>query len=460
MPANRPPNILVIMADQLRRQALGCYGDPNIATPHIDRLSREGVTFDAACSTYPVCVPFRFSFMTGQYAHTRFVPGLTWRMSPAERTLADEFNAAGYHTAYIGKWHLDGVTDHHGFPRFIPRSRQGRWRKWLAFELRNAHFDTILYEDDDPTPRRFEGYQTDILFHLTMRHLDEERPKDRPFCCVVSVEPPHFPYEAPAEYIAKWKGRPLRLPPSFEHKPDYPIPEGHWPGDDTHSAEIKQDRVRTYYAMIQNLDDNVGRMRAFLDRAGLADNTVVVFLSDHGEMGGAHGLPTAEKCHPFEESIAIPLIARDPRQAGQAGRRIADPVCTEDIFPTLCGLAGLTPRDAMPGINLAPLIRGDAQSLEREGVLLEHVHDFRPPSAHYQRPYRGIRTRRWKYAVLKDGVRTAPWLLFDLERDPYEMDNRVADPKLAAERARLHELLRQRLTLADDHFELTPEPPR
>src|SRR5262245_24658737 len=99
----RRPNLLVVMADQLRRDALGCYGDPNVQTPNIDALSRGGVTFTSACSTYPICVPFRFSFMTGLYAHSRRVPAIEYRMDASERTLADEFNEAGYETIYIGK---------------------------------------------------------------------------------------------------------------------------------------------------------------------------------------------------------------------------------------------------------------------------------------------------------------------------------------------------------------------
>ncbi len=109
------PNILIILSDQLRRQALGCYGDTDARTPHIDRLARDGVRFQNACSTYPICVPFRFTFMTGEYAHTRLVPGIEWAMSPAERTLADELNEAGYDTAWVGKWHLDGMPLGNGF---------------------------------------------------------------------------------------------------------------------------------------------------------------------------------------------------------------------------------------------------------------------------------------------------------------------------------------------------------
>ena len=102
------PNILILLCDQLRRQALGCYGDPDAHTPNLDAFAERGVRFANACSTYPICVPFRFSMMTGEYAHTRSIPGIEWSMSPTERTMADEFNEAGYDTVYIGKWHLDG----------------------------------------------------------------------------------------------------------------------------------------------------------------------------------------------------------------------------------------------------------------------------------------------------------------------------------------------------------------
>ena len=150
----RKPNILVILPDQLRSDALGVYGDPNIHTPHIDRLANGGVMFTNACSTAPVCVPFRFTLMTGEYAHSRAVANIFYRMSPAERTLADEFNEAGYDTMYCGKWHLNGlpyVTGAAANVAQIKPSHQGRWKKWLWFELANNPFnpdfpdrDTIL----------------------------------------------------------------------------------------------------------------------------------------------------------------------------------------------------------------------------------------------------------------------------------------------------------------------------
>ncbi len=414
----------------------------------MDRLARAGVAFDAACSTYPICVPFRFSLMTGEYAHTRDIPGIHWRMSPAERTLAHEFNDAGYHTAYVGKWHLDGCRPNQAIPRY----RQGGWQKWLGFELRNSHFDTWYYEDDDPTPRALGKYQTDGLFDLTMEHL-EQRPQDKPFMCILSVEPPHFPYEAPEEYEARWRKRDIELPPSFEKQPEYEVPLSHWGDDDSHTAEIKMDRVRTYYAMIENLDDNVGRLMEYLERSGLADNTVVLLFSDHGEMGGMHGLPTAMKDYPFEESVGIPLIVYDPRQKNRSGARVADPVNTEDLFPTICGLAGIQPQNKLSGTNLTPLISGEIKSLDRPGVMLEFIRDDRKPAAFFQSGYRAIRSRTHMYSVLNG----KPWQFFDLDADPYEMQNLVESPEHRDLMARHHQWLRQiMIDTGDDQFHLDP----
>ena len=151
MKASSRPNILIVLSDQLRRHALSSYGDPNILTPHLDALADRGVRFENACSTCPICVPFRFTLMTGLFAHDRKVPGIEYRMSPQERTLADDFNEAGYETIYVGKWHLDGGHGRMGSARQVGRTQikkryRGRWQKWFGFELRNGPFDTFYFE--------------------------------------------------------------------------------------------------------------------------------------------------------------------------------------------------------------------------------------------------------------------------------------------------------------------------
>ena len=440
------PNILIVLSDQLRRHALSCYGDPDARTPHTAQLAADGVACDQACSTYPICVPFRFTMMTGEYAHTRLVPGIEWRMSPAERTLADEFNDAGYETVYIGKWHLDGGHGRMGSAVQtnrcpVKRAYQGRWQKWYGFELRNEPFDTCYFEDDDPTPHRIDGYQTDGLFDLGMNYLRDGRDAARPFCMVISVEPPHDPFAAPEELQDAWEQRDITLPPNFEAE------------DDNHRNQLIRDRQR-YNAMVENVDANVGRLRSFLAEHDLADDTVLVFLSDHGELAGAHGLRA--KQWPYEESVGIPLIVYDPRHSDRAGTRLSAPTCSEDLFPTFLGLAGLTPQNDLPGANLAPLIHGESDQLDREGVLLEFVAELRERPPFYNAVWRGFRSERFKYTVKGDKFGAEPWQFFDLKNDPYEMRNLIEDPAWADEIGRHHELLRARLEETLDPFVLRP----
>jgi len=457
-------NLLVILSDQLRRDALGVYGDPNIATPNIDRLAAAGVRFTRAYSTYPVCVPFRFTFMTGEYAHSRYVPAMEWRMSPAEHTLADEFNAAGYRTICIGKWHLYGGLGHlpgatarrvNRTP--VPRLHRGRWQRWRGFELANAPFDTCYFEDDDPTPKPLGVYQMDGLFQLAMRELAACADLGKPFCCVLSVEPPHFPLEAPRPLEERWHNRVLQLPPNYLFRDARPSPARKLAEAD---REESLRRRRLYYAMVENLDENVGRLPEFLERSGLARNTVVMFLSDHGEMGGAHSERNTLKEHPYEESTGIPLIVRMPGLNQRAGTVVAEPVTTEDLWPTCLALADLPVPAGKPGRDLTPLIRGERARLDREGVLLEFVHDLRTDTAmcpYHAVHWRGFVGRRFKYTVL-GGVEEGghPWQLFDLENDPWEMRNLLEEPGWQDTAAAFHRLLRERLIATVDYYALAP----
>jgi arylsulfatase A-like enzyme len=447
------PNLVLVLADQLRRQALGCCGDPNVATPHIDALAAGGTRFTAASSSYPVCVPFRFSLQTGEHAHTRFIPSIEWRMSPAERTLADEFNAAGYATGWFGKWHLYGNFGHYPGHNVVkasrtpvPRRYQGRWSHFAGFDICNDPYDTWYSINDDPTMRKLDGYQTDGLFDLAMEWIGAHTGGDRPFVAVVSVEPPHPLFTAPPEYVERWLGRELVLRDNVELDREY---RKRGP----HGSDILDD-LRIYYSMIENLDDNVGRLVAALEETGQLGDTVIALTADHGELLGSHGVQAKQR--PWEESIGIPLIVREPVPAGGEGRVVDDAVCTEDLFPTLLGLAGLMPRDPKPGVDLTPLIRGTMGRLARDGVLLEFVGELRPDLPFHEETWRGVRTRRFKYTVLGDAHGGRPWQFFDLVADPFEQRNLVDDPDHADEVRHHHEMLRQLLVDTDDHYVLAP----
>ncbi|MGA8116489.1 MAG: sulfatase [Actinocatenispora sp.] len=440
------PNVILIVSDQLRRQALGCYGDPNVSTPNIDALAESGARFTAASSTYPVCVPMRFTMMTGEYAHTRFIPAIEWRMSPAERTIADEFNDNGYDTALFGKWHLYGNFGHYPGHTVVkasrtpvPRPFQGRFGTFAGFDISNDPYDTWYSTQDDDTMRKLDGFQTDELFGMATTYATQQR--DKPFAAVLSVEPPHPIFTAPPEYWERWKDRELVLR-------DNVVLDKEYRKRGPHGGDVLDD-LRVYYAMIENLDDNVGRLVASLREAGTLDNTIIALTADHGELLGCHGLLSKQR--PWEESVGVPLII------GNVGRRVVDdPVCTEDLFPTLLGLAGITPRDGKPGINLAPVARGETDQLDREGVMLEFVAELRPKIVFHEETWRGYRSRRYKYTVLGDAHGGRPWQFFDLEADPYELTNLIDDPAYADEIRRHHSLLRERMAETYDHYVLAP----
>jgi len=424
---------------------MSCTGDPNVETPNLDRLAAEGARFENACSTYPICVPTRFTFVTGEPAHSRYVPGIGWRMSPAERTIADALGEAGYHTAYTGKWHLSGIHRYHYSDEDVdkgllqnrtpvPPELQGGFDRWQGFELRNAPFDTVYFEDDDPTPREVPGYQTDGLFHLAFEEIADR--DDDPFFHVISVEPPHPPLVAPEAYEERLVEREVDLHPN--------VPDG----------VVDEDllsNLRSYYAMIENLDDNVGRLVSTLEAEDIREETVVVFLSDHGELLGSHGLYT--KQHPYEESVGIPFVVAGP--GVEAGRVIAEPTCTEDWFPTICGLAGLDTAGT-PGTDLTPLVGGGRDSLDRPGVPLEFVAEHRPGAPYDDEPWRGFRTERYKYTVKGGPSGAKPWQLFDLEDDPYEQDNLVENPDYEDVARELHGHLREHLVNSTDTYRLAP----
>lgn len=464
------PNIVVVLADQMRRDAMGCAGNANVRTPHLDLLAERGVRFTAASATFPACVPFRFSLLTGEYAHSRNVPALGYRLSPAERTLGDALKAQGLATAYIGKWHLysaygvsGGLSLSQASRTPIPASHRRGFDHWRGFELRNDFLDTWIFEDDDPLPRHLPGHQTDAIFDLALDYLEHGRPTSKPFFLMLSIEAPHPPFMATAETLARVRARgPLR------HRPNVDLaairffpPEWHEAGgpagridpDDPASVRcVLEANMQAYYAMIEQIDDNMGRLQASFERLGLAHDTITVFLADHGELAGSHGL--LGKAEPWEESIGIPLIVAGP--GVPPGREAGVPVHTEDLFSTFVGLAGGSEPPAAPRVDLAPFIRGEVGELERAGVPLEFVTETRANRAYYDERWRGIRGRRHKYTVLGDVSGARPWQLFDLEADPFELLNLLETPGHELVAAAMHRALVELLDATADDFALAP----
>jgi len=458
---NERPNIVVVLVDQMRRDAMSCAGDGNLRTPNLDRLAARGVRFTAACSTFPACVPFRFSLMTGEYAHSRNVPALGYRLSPAERTLGEAIGAQGYRTAYIGKWHLysaygvsGGMNLSQAARTPIPASHRRGFEHWQGFELRNDFRDTWVFDGDAREPRHIPGHQTDVLFSLAQDYIAAQANATDPFFLLLSIEAPHPPFMATPEHFDRVRARgPLRLRPNVDvgriafFPPEWYSgsgPAGAIDDDDPASAaRVFEANMQAYNAMIEQIDDRMGDLSAVLDDSGHAENTVVIFLSDHGELGGSHGM--LGKAEPWEESVGIPLIVSG--QGVPGGRLATGPIHTEDLFATMVGLAGGRTPPCAPRADLAPFLRGEAPEPERDGVLLEFVTETRSDRSWYEERWRGIRGQRYKYTVRGDQTGARPWHMFDLHNDPFERQDMLALPGHNRIARTLH---RQLIALLDD----------
>ena len=436
--AESRPNVIWILSDQQPAHMLSIAGNPNLSTPHIDNLARNGLYLDHAVCGYPLCCPFRGSMLTSRYPF-QCVPGHEYQLPPEQPTIADAFNDAGYHTAYIGKWHLDGFKEKDGRAAFhiVPPERRGRFQHWVGYENNNSQYDCWVHggNDDSAFHHRLNGYETDELTSLLLEHLDSftgQSERQQPFFAVLSVQPPHNPYVAPPEYMARHRPGQVQLRPN--------VPEC--------DAATARETLAGAYAQVENYDDNIGRIVTWLQQHNLYDNTHIMIFSDHGDMHGSHG--QCLKILPWEESIRVPFIisGMNPGYHFRRGRHSA-PINHVDIAPTTLGLCGITPPDWMQGYNYS--------GLRMPG---KHAETPMPDSAYLQncqgrgesnKPWRGIVTNDgWKY-VCFPGV---SWLMFNLKEDPYEQANRAHESRFKPQRQRLIARLREWLAATGDSFDI------
>lgn len=454
---NRRPNVVWIIADQLRAHSFGYRGDPNVRTPTIDNLARRGIRFDAAVSGAPWCTPFRASLLTSAYPNQNGVDRTPSALDPSVPTIAGAFRESGYHTAWIGKWHLDGSNSSE---HYVPPERRGGFAFWRGYENNNAQEDCYLYggytDPEDPrydeeseTPVRLPDYETTALTDELLRHLtDAGTPgtaeEADPFFAVLSVQPPHSPYVGPvsgAQAGQLWD--PLR-PADVVLRPNVP-----------HVARVRDQArldIAGYCSMIENLDWNIGRLLTGLRSLDADRETWVVFFADHGDMLGSHG--QWEKSSPWEESIRIPLIVA--RVGGHQAMRtgVCDAVVNHvDIAPTTLGLCGISRPDWMRGYDYSAHCRADGapdEASEPRSAYLQQI----PRKYHrhsVNRAWRGIVTRDgWKYVCTPGN----DWLLHDLREDPFEQANLCYDTVYQREKERCHAELVAWIERTGDTFEM------
>lgn len=407
--APKRPNILFILPDQLRAQALGCMGDVNVQSPHIDRLAREGLTFRHTIANTPVCCPARAVMLTGKYAHKNGMIANDLRLRESETSYAELLREAGYRTGFVGKWHLDGGPRMPGFVPPGPR-RQG-FEYWAANECSHDHFNAQYFRDT-PAPMKMAKFEAEGWTDLGIEFLKQ---KDaRPFFLTVQLGPPHDPYKAPAEYARLYDPAKLKLRENWRD-----VKMGS-------RADLAQ-----YYAMITAVDDQVGRLLKTLDELKIADDTVVVFSSDHGDMLGSQGLRLKRK--PWEESIRVPGIVRYPRRT--RGGRVSEVIFSHvDFAQTFLGLAGVKAPAAMQGADLSPVIRGE-RDRGPDSAFLQIFGPYDGDETAFG--WRGLRTSRYTYARTE----TKPWVFYDNQKDPFQrhnlIDDAAAKPLLAEMEKRL-----------------------
>lgn len=420
------PNIVFILADQWRAEAFGYAGNPDVKTPQIDRLERDGIRFLNAVSGMPVCCPARASLLTGQRPLTHGVFMNDVPLASNAVTVAKVLRDSGYDTAYIGKWHLDG----RGRSSFIPRERRQGFEYWKVMECTHDYTNSFFYADS-PAKLKWEGYDAQAQTQDAQQYLRDTARTKKPFFLFLSWGPPHDPYQtAPEKYRSLYAPEKLKL-------------RGNIPKD-TESKARKD--LAGYYSHCTALDDCLGAIRETLRDTGLETNTIFIFSSDHGDLLGAHG--GSNKQQPYDESILVPLILRWPSGLGSQPRRLDAPICMEDFMPTLLGLCRLAIPKTVEGLDHSGYLRG-GQSPSDGATLIACVTPFGQWARKLGgREYRGIRTQRHTWVRDIDG----PWLLFDNREDPLQRVNLAGRPEYASLQDELDLLLKRKLTEAHDDF--------
>lgn len=419
--SDRRPNVVLLMPDQMAGHAMGVAGNPDVKTPRMDRLASEGVFLTNSIANNPVCCPARATILTGMYPHGHGLISNDLRLREWRVTLAEILAEAGYATGFVGKWHLDGGVRMPGFIPPGPR-RQG-FAFWAANQCNHNYFDPI-YFCDTPEPIRPQRFETEVWADEALRFIRANR--DRPFFLEWACGPPHNPYKAPEKYRAMYDAEKLTM-------------RENWQEVERHGT---REDIAHYYGMVTAIDDAIGRILDELDRLELARDTLVIFTSDHGDMLGSHGM--AMKTKPWEESIRVPGILRYPAQlaAGQKRDLLLSHV---DLAPTIMAFCGLRPKPWMHGKDLSRVLRGMEDDTV-EAVYLQ----INEPRPHLSVPdsWRGIRTKRYTYARFED----RPWVLYDLQEDPYQLNNLVDDEACAEVRRRLDRMVQAEMARTGDRW--------
>lgn len=446
-PAQRP-NVLFVLCDDLRWNAMGCAGHPALKTPNIDRLAAEGVRFENMFCTTSLCSPSRASILSGQYAHrhgvrdnfTEFPGGLAhWPMRLRE---------AGYETAYLGKWHMgeDNDAPRPGFDFFATHKGQGKY------------FDTE-WNIHGAGSRLVKGYYTTVVTDMALDWIHRDH-GGKPWVMCVGQKAPHSFYTPEEKYAHAFDAVKVGYPPTafeLEKKPDWirqrlttwhgiygPLFEWRKNFPDSRAEAVKdfENMVHGYWGTILSVDDSVGRLVRDLEERGQLENTVIIFMGDNGLLEGEHGMVDKRTAH--EASLRVPLLVRYPRLA--RGRVVKEQVLTIDVAPSVLEICGAAPLETAQGRSWVKMVK-EGDPAWRKSWFYEYNYEKQFP---YTPNVRAVRTDEWKYIHYPHGDGKADRHLaelYDLKSDPEERHNLVAEPRygsrLAALSSELDRLMRE-----------------
>ncbi|MCQ8783578.1 sulfatase family protein [Mangrovibrevibacter kandeliae] len=469
--ADRRPNILYVFSDQHR--AVSLPGEPHneAQAPHLARFRSENLSMERCVSNYPLCTPYRGILMSGRWPQQTGLLHNNIALGTDEYSLGRAFRDAGYRTAYVGKWHLQG-----GHIDFIPPGpgRQG-FDDWHVWVKTNAHYRSWTFDPVTGETIRPRGWNCTLMTDQAIGFLKRQRGADTPFFLALSWNPPHPPFNPPPRVAKRYRTGRLGTRPNV-HLNAVAHPAGEEKALQSDAA--LQTAMAGYYGGITGVDVEFGRLLDALDATGLAEDTIVVYTSDHGEMLGSHG--RMAKQVPFEESCRVPFFVRWPGRtvAGGAPQQL---FATVDIYPTLCGLAGVPVPEHCVGRDHSAVMRGDSVAPSPHAFLMNQVGTLegieddglvdaiegtgkrgkagrRRPRRHSghaaarqfmnEPTYRGVRTDTHTYAVAESGR----WCLFDNRADPFQTNNLVGDPAQKPLMDELDKAISAWLTSAGDAF--------
>jgi arylsulfatase A-like enzyme len=456
------PNVLIIYPDELRADAMGCAGNSVIKTPYFDRLANEGVRFDKAFTSFPLCTPFRSSLFTGKYAHATGCCANHLPINLGQDFLPEILRDNGYQTGYIGKWHLDGGSK----PGFVPRDRRLGFDHFVGFNRGHYYMNAIYFKDTDQPyhcPRYEPDFQTDHIIEFMDNALAKD--PDHPFFGFICYGAPHFPMNMPEYFKTLYTPDEIPLPPGTADpetqkevianltRDNFPLASGSWGEGTEHHGSLESERdvreyMAQYYGMVSNIDHNIGRILNWLDKKGIADDTMVIVLSDHGDMAGQHGYYCRTKKTAYSSAAQVPLLIRYPKRFPQ-NKSISSLVdVSVDTMPTIFDALGIDIPASVHGKSYLPLLEGVSEK-HRDAVMYE-IMKQRDGEERFPIPERGIRTEQFLFVRTEDG----PKLLINLKDDPFELKNEIHNPKYAEIMIDLSKRIESHMHETDDRWDI------